>query len=223
MPKFKGYVDPDKKAKVSVLKTIFIMTSVLVLVIVAYQAILIPMNTNNVIQNVQKEDVTVYNLKHSVTQGHKIVDSDIEEVNINKTKVPKDAVISKNVLINKVAKFDLPAHMTLMPELITDDGNVIKQDIRLQEFFDIKLNTGLAAGKYVDVRIKLKDGSDYCVLSKKYVVSINGKSVFFNISDQERETYDKASKEAESSGAILYTIIYPDPLNQAATNVNYPV
>ena len=107
--------------------------------------------------------------------------------------------------------------------MLVEKDKKTEDDTRKQDFKQIKLSENLEKGKYIDVRIKRKDGTDDVVLSKKLVLDIAGETIWINISETDRNYINNATVEANTNEAELYTTIYVNPENQVPALITYKI
>lgn len=126
-----------------------------------------------------------------------------------------------------IAKVDLDAN-TLLTSTTIARGELIKDDLRIQEYNIITLPTQLTTGDIIDIRLRLPSGQDYIVLSHKEVeIPIaNGVEsldcIWLNLSEIETLTMSNAIVEAyKIEGAKLYATKYVEAGNQEAAVQTY--
>ncbi|MDT8718225.1 hypothetical protein IAI10_16280 [Clostridium sp. 19966] len=199
----------------------------IVVIVVFYQVFFIPIakkNTEDQILNENKEQKqVVYILNKPVIAGNPVESSDFTPVPNNKEAVPDNALkdVRTEALKGMVYKINLNKKTSITSAMIVKQEDYAANDIRNQDYSDIALSKNLKVGDYIDIRYKAKDGSDYVVVAKKKVLSINAQTLIINISEQERQYKNNATVAASLTGGILYTTIYIDPQNQEAAKVTY--
>ena len=129
-----------------------------------------------------------------------------------------------------IAKVDMKANTVLTKELVAQSDEVNTDDVRTQEFNMVTLPTTLETGDFVDIRLRLPNGTDYIVVSKKEVniPDIAGvpstDTMEAKMSEDEILTMSNAIVEAYIvKGSELYATKYTDPGNQAKSTPTYPV
>ncbi|WP_222120778.1 SAF domain-containing protein [Paenibacillus sp. Y412MC10] len=162
----------------------------------------------------------VYGMTRDIKAGEIIRAEDLQNVTIDATKVPADAIVDDSA-IGKYTKIALTAGTPLTQEMLYESG-VTPQDLRNQEFRMIELPTKLAKNDYVDVRVKFPSGEDYIVLSKKKVEDLNAGTVWHTMNEQEILTMSSAIVDAYLNDASIYSISYVEPGIQQAAKVTYP-
>lgn len=109
----------------------------------------------------------------------------------------------------------IPTGMTYTEEL--------KDSERLIEYNMIILPSQLQNGNSIDIRLRLADGRDYIVLSKKLVEQTTAESIWMTVDEEEILTMNSAIVESYClKGAKLYATIYTDPGQQEAAEETYP-
>lgn len=134
----------------------------------------------------------------------------------------------KNVPL--IAKVNMKANTVITRELVAQSDEVNTDDVRIQEYNMITLPSMLNSGDFVDIRLRLPNGVDYIVVSKKEVTvpSIAGipseDTINVNMSEDEILTMSNAMVEAYiMKGSELYATRYTDPGNQEKSIATYPV
>lgn len=140
-----------------------------------------------------------------------------------------------------VAKIDLGKNTIISANMFTESNEQTKDDMREQEFNMILLPTNLADNDIIDVRLRLPDGTDYIVLSKKRARTQTGlakeedsttssaiktsdysNTVLLNVTEDEILTINAAIVDAyQITGCKLYAIKYTEPGIQKAATATY--
>ena len=128
-----------------------------------------------------------------------------------------------------VAKVSMKKNTLITTELLSKSDNIVRDDVRKQEYNMIVLPTDLVTGDYIDIRMMLPTGQDYIVVSKKEVEipEINGESsediIWINMSEDEILHMSCAIVEAyQIGGAKLYATKYTEAGMQEASTPTYP-
>ncbi len=129
-----------------------------------------------------------------------------------------------------IAKVNMKANTVLTRELVAQSDEVNTDDVRNQEFNMITLPTTLESGDFVDIRMRMPNGVDYIVVSKKEVTipDVAGipssDTINIKMSEDEILTMSNAIVEAYiMTGAELYASRYTDPGNQQKATPTYPI
>ena len=137
----------------------------------------------------------------------------------------------KNIRIDNVpltAKVEMKKNTVITPALVAQTQ--MSNDLRKQEYNMIILQTAIQTGDYIDIRLKLPDGTDYIVISKKEVEipNISGTdsatTIKLNVTEDEILLMSNAIVEAYwATGATLYATTYIEPgMQQEATPTYLP-
>ncbi|MEW4426003.1 SAF domain-containing protein [Paenibacillus pabuli] len=172
------------------------------------------------ITQLSSSQAIVYGLANDVQANTKIRAEDLQNVSIDATRVPVDAVVDDSA-IGKVTKITLTAGTPLTQEMFYEDG-VTPQDLRNQEFRLIELPTKLQKDDFVDVRVKFPSGEDFIVLSKKQVEDLNNGTVWHTMTEEEILRMSSAIVDAWMNDASIYSLSYVEPGLQQAAKVTYP-
>lgn len=180
----------------------------------------------------------VYRLKNDVESGHEVTIADVESIVVTSKAVPSDAFASKTKVANSRgreswvdkafpggynAKVDLKAGTILSSALVTEREE-INSDLRYVEYNMLALPTTAGIGEFIDIRLKLPNGQDLIVVSKKEIKSILGATIGIELSEQEILMMESAIVEAYIMGASkIYLTQYVEPgIQNAATNTYVP-
>ena len=125
------------------------------------------------------------------------------------------------------AKVDLHPGTVITSDLTYED-ELVKNDVRKQEYNIISLPTQLETGEYIDIRLRLPNGQDYIVVSHKQVEipTINGvdseSCIWVELDELEILNMSSAIVEAyQMKGAKLYATRYVEAGIQEAATVTY--
>lgn len=142
----------------------------------------------------------------------------------------KDNEIIKMAEVPLIAKVNMKSNTVLTRELVAQSDEVNADDVRTQEFNMVTLPTTLETGDFVDIRLRMPNGTDYIVVSKKEVSipDVAGvpstDTIEVKMSEDEILTMSNAIVEAYiMKGSELYATKYTDPGNQAKSTTTYPV
>lgn len=180
----------------------------------------------------------VYRLKNNVQSGHEVTIADVESIVVTSKAVPSDAFASKTKTTNSRgkeawtdkafpggynAKVDLKAGTILSSALVTEREET-NNDLRYVEYNMLALPTTVDIGQFIDIRLKLPNGQDLIVVSKKEIKTILGATIGIELSEQEILMMESAIVEAYIMGASkIYITQYIEPgLQEAATNTYVP-
>ena len=190
---------------------------------------------------------TVYVVSEDVSSGSGIQITAIEGDTSREPNVTEDvadaSVVPENIATSAdfysdegqtqaradlVAKIDLKAGTILTKDMLTTSSEQVTNDLRKQEYNMIMLPSQLETGKYIDIRLRLPNGTDYIVASHKQVTipdvggypSLN--TISINVSETEILALSCAIVECyKIEGSILYANQYVEPGLQTAADLTY--
>ena len=129
-----------------------------------------------------------------------------------------------------IAKVDLKANTVITGSLIARADDLDTDDVRIQEYNSIVLPIDLITGDYIDVRLKLPNGQDFIVTSKKMVTipNINGEyvtdTIQIKMAEEEILSLSNAIVEAyKIDGSKLYATKYTEAGLQKESSPTYAV
>ena len=180
----------------------------------------------------------VYVLKTSVQSGTVITQDMFTTVKADANVAPTDAVTASSYSsiaydeegneLEVVAKIDIAANTIVTTNMITTSDNMNTDDVRKEEYNMISLPSDLETGDTVDVRLRMPDGTNYIVVSKKKVTvldqggipSVN--TISLDLSEGEILMMSNAIVEAYMmEGSRLYITRYVEPGMQAGAITTY--
>ncbi len=219
-----------RKARNSFLLGVVLMLIIALIVGATFWFLVLKKNDGGISSN--EKIVFAFRLKQDVKYGEEITKDMVEAVTISEKVAPagtfnskvQDAKTEKWIdsawTSGYKAKIDLKAGTILGSTLTYTEE--LGQDIRLTEYNMLTLPTTLDVGNIVDIRLRLGNGTDFIVVSKKYVENVLGDTISLNLSEEEILLMDSAVVEAYlSNTAELYVIQYVDGGMQEAATGNY--
>ena len=132
---------------------------------------------------------------------------------------------AEDLAVITTALVDIPAGQPIMKNMIMMEERP-EDDLREVEINVAKLMVDSQTNDVVDVRVSFPDGSDYLVLSKKYMKNLIYDSAvwYTNLNEQEILTLTSAITDAYTvTGSYIYTTRYIAPTLQARAENYYPV
>ena len=127
-----------------------------------------------------------------------------------------------------LAKIDISAKTVITEDMLSTEETAVSNDLRQQEYNMIVIPSTLADGDTIDIRLRLPNGADYIVLSKKKVklADLNGAvsatTILINVTEDQILTMSAAIVDAyKISGSKLYATKYTDPGLQAVATATY--
>ena len=129
-----------------------------------------------------------------------------------------------------IAKVDLEPNTVLTSGLVQRSDDAVTDDLRKVEYNMILLPTQLTTGQYVDIRLRLPNGSDFIVVSHKEVTLPmvagvdSATTISMNLSELEILMLSGAILEAyQIEGSKLYAVEYVEPgLQESAVSTYVP-
>ncbi len=198
----------------------------LVSAVLAYMLIQLKSAENN---RVAKQK-SVFVMTSSVASGNAVDSSMLKQTKVDSSVAPSDAVTLGDLTENTIAKIDLTKGVIVTSAMISEKDNEVKDSLRVQEYNMINIPSQIATGDFIDIRLRMPDGHDYIVVSKKKVEipTINGidslNTIWVKLTEDETILMSNAIVEAyQMEGALLYTTKYVEPgMQQNATTTYVP-
>lgn len=123
-----------------------------------------------------------------------------------------------------MVKTNIPAGTVITKDMLEELDDQTTADQRMQEYNMILLPTLLTNGDYIDVRLRLPEGEDYIVVSKKKVIYTDSSTVWLKMTEDEILTLGNAIVEAYTIvGSKLYATTYTEAGRQNAATPTYAV
>ena len=149
--------------------------------------------------------------------------------NADGTTTKEKVELDENVLVPKI---DIKANTVVSASMFTKAEEQVSNDLREQEYNMISLPVNLEDKDTIDIRLRLPNGADYIVLTKKNVSipkTADGymtNTVILKCSEAETMTMSAAivdTYQMLEAGAKLYAVKYTDPgLQETATATYLP-
>ena len=168
-------------------------------------------------------------LTTDVESGETIDASMVKNIQVPASAASATAVMSLPYIdedsgeeIEMKSKLDLKIGTILTEEMLYENEQEIRNDLRKQEYNMIVLPVQLEIGDYIDIRLILPTGANYIVVSKKEVIDANETTVWLNLTEDELLLMSNAIVEAyRMNGSKIEATIYTEPGNQEAATVTY--
>lgn len=196
----------------------------LVSAVLAYMLIQLKSEENN---RVAKQK-SVFVMTSSVASGNAVDSSMLKQTKVDSSVAPSDAVTLGDLTENTIAKIDLTKGVIVTSAMISEKDNEVKDSLRVQEYNMINIPSQIATGDFIDIRLRMPDGHDYIVVSKKKVEipTINGidslNTIWVKLTEDETILMSNAIVEAyQMEGALLYTTKYVEPGMQENATPTY--
>ncbi len=142
---------------------------------------------------------------------------EIASKNADGTETKEKVELDENVLVPKI---DIKANTVVSASMFTKAEEQVSNDLREQEYNMISLPVNLEDKDTIDIRLRLPNGADYIVLTKKNVSipkTTDGympNTVILKCSEAETMTMSAAivdTYQMLEAGAKLYAVKYTDP------------
>jgi len=170
----------------------------------------------------------------SVESGAEIDSSMVESVEIvvnneqtdfvlAKTKNPATGVVSDMAFPSGYkSKIDLSGEAVLTYSMLFEEEET-PDSLRYVEYNMITMPTTLDYGNYIDIRLRLPNGQDLIVVSKKEIINMYGQTVGLNLTEEEILVLNSAIVESYimMGAAELYIATYVEPGLQDAAALTY--
>ena len=180
----------------------------------------------------------VYVLNTSVQSGTIITQNMFTTVGADAGVAPSDAVTATTFnsiafdeegnALEVIAKIDIAANTIVTANMLTTSDNVNTDDVRVEEYNMISLPADIETGDTVDVRLRMPDGTNYIVITKKKVTvldeggipSVN--TISLELSEGEILMMSNAIVDSYMmDGSRLYLTRYVEPGMQAGAITTY--
>lgn len=126
------------------------------------------------------------------------------------------------LVVEYVSKVDLPAGTIITKDMVAEIDDQVTDDQRIQEYNMFSLPSELRNGQFIDIRLKLANGADYIVASKKKVLQCNSSTVWLKVSEAEILTIGCSIVDSyKSTGSKLYVTTYSEAGLQASAATTY--
>ena len=160
----------------------------------------------------------IYVVSKDINSGEIIDISKLKEINLTTSAIPSNAISVSNITESTIAKINLKSGTVITNDMVQESDNKITADLRKQEYNMVILPSQIQSGDYIDIRLRLSNGVDYIVASKKSVEipTINGvesaNSIIVNMNETEIMVMSNAIIEAYiDQGSLLYATTYVEP------------
>lgn len=171
-----------------------------------------------------------YVLSKDINSGDTVSADKLSKVKIEKSSIPSNAATIADLGEATISKINLKKGTVLATDMLTESEDKTTDDLRMQEYNMVVLPSQLTSDEYIDIRLRLPDGTDYLVVSKKRVEvpQISGidseNSIWVKLTEDEILSMSNAIVEAYwMKGSVLYADRYVEPgLQKKATQTYVP-
>lgn len=159
----------------------------------------------------------VYVVLDTIKSGEVVTYDRLTQRSVPSTVIPEN-VLSVEITEDTIAKIDLEPGTVITDNMVVESDQKTTNDLRKQEYNMVILPSQIQAGDYVDIRLRLSNGVDYIVASKKCVEVPEldgvpyGNSIIVKMNEAEIMAMSNAIIEAYiDSGSLLYATTYVEP------------
>ncbi|NLC88048.1 MAG: hypothetical protein GX682_04665 [Clostridiaceae bacterium] len=206
---------------IGILVTLLITGSIIVILF---------MQLNNLQQEKKKQETSmknVYVLSKDIKSGESISFDVLKQKSISSMILPSN-VLSTELTDNTIAKINLSAGTVITNDMVVESDQKTTNDLRKQEYNMIILPSQIQSGDYIDIRLRLSNGVDYIVASKKCVdipkvEDVDSASaISIKMNESEIMVMSNAIIEAYiDQGSLLYATTYVEPGLQSIVTPTY--
>lgn len=169
----------------------------------------------------------VYVVAQDIKSGEAVSYDKLKSIAVSTTVIPAN-VLSVDLTENTIAKIDLNKGTIVTDNMVQESDALTTNDLRKQEYNMIILPSQIQSGDYIDVRLRLSNGVDYIVVSKKKVeIPVvnevdSASTITINMNEAETMVMSNAIIEAYIDlGAYLYVTTYLEPGMQTSVIPTY--
>ena len=175
------------------------------------------------------KEIKVYVLNQNVKAGQEVTSAMLTEITSYENAVPEKTIGPGNLstinengdLVTSIAKTDLPKNTVLTEDLLKRSD--LTDDLRITEYNMITLPVGLNVGDTIDIRLRLGNGADFIVISKKYVEDIYGDTITLELTDAEIIMLNSAIVESYlAKTAEVYAVKFVDGIQEESVSTYVP-
>lgn len=173
---------------------------------------------NKEISEEEAKKKNVYVVSRDIDSGDTVELASLKQMMVSGDAVPSNAATAGSITETTIAKIDLKVGTVLTTNMVNEKDEETTSDLRTQEYNMISLPTQIQSGDYIDIRLRLPNGTDYIVVSKKKVEipTIDGvesaNTIKVNVSEEEILLMSNAIVEAYwATGSRLYIATYVEP------------
>lgn len=208
---------------IGVLVTLLITGSIIA--ILAMQLLKINKQT----QAQKAKEKSVYVVSREISSGSTVDVGNLKKISVTGDAVPSDYLTNTGDITEKtIAKIDLKVGTIITTNMIKESDEETSDDLRLQEYNTLSLPSQIKTGDYIDIRLRMPDGTDYIVVSKKQVEiptigeTESSNTIRIKVAEHEIMLMSNAIIEAYyASGSLLYATTYVEPGMQGEVKTTY--
>lgn len=182
--------------------------------------VLLFMQLNNLQEEKKKQEASmksVYVVLDTIKSGEVVSYDRLIQKSVPSSVIPED-VLSVEITEETVAKIDLKPGTVITDNMVAQADQKTTDDLRKQEYNMVILPSQMQTGDFIDIRLRLSNGVDYIVASKKCVEipEIEGvpssNSIVVKMNETEIMVMSNAIIEAYiDKGSYFYATTYVEP------------
>ena len=227
-----------RRARQSFFLGFLIALVVMAMVVMALVTKINSLNEENEKLKILGPKVKVYTVNRDIEEGEAITVDDLQvaemQLSANSTAIDvqnyidptifykEDEETGEEVETSYTAKVKLQTGSVVTLSSLKEGG--IADDERMMEYGMIVLPSQLKNGDFVDIRLRLADGTESVVLAKKKIEQCTANSVWMKMKEEDILTMNSAIVDAYTvKGSQLRATLYTNPLMQEAVETTYPI
>lgn len=207
---------------IGVLVTLLITGSIIGILFVQLNKLQIQINAQ------EENSKEVYVVSKNINSGETLSLSNLKKVSVISEAIPENVLTIADITENTVAKIDLKKGTVITNNMVSEIDNQTTKDVRIQEYNMLVLPSQIKNEDYIDIRLRMPNGTDYIVVSKKKVEipEIDGieslNTIRVKMAEEEILTMSSAIVEAYwATGSYLYVTTYAEPGMQDQATPTY--
>ena len=172
----------------------------------------------------QKVIVAIEDIK----AGGTVASDKVQTISVSREATPENALKMADLTDKTLAKIELKAGTIINANMVEESDSKTTDDLRTQEYNMVILPSQISSGDYIDIRLRLSNGVDYVVASKKQVIipEVEGVpseyAIKVNMTETETMVMSNAIIEAYiDKGSLLYATTYVEPGLQESAIATY--
>ena len=227
-----------RRARQSFFLGFLIALVVMAMVVMALVTKINSLNEENEKLKILGPKVKVYTVNRDIEEGEAITVDDLQvaemQLSANSKAIDvqnyidptifykEDEETGEEVETSYTAKVKLQTGSVVTLSSLKEGG--IADDERMMEYGMIVLPSQLKNGDFVDIRLRLADGTESVVLAKKKIEQCTANSVWMKMKEEDILTMNSAIVDAYTvKGSQLRATLYTNPLMQEAVETTYPI
>lgn len=213
----------------------FLTGMLVTLVVMAVVVVLLLYKINQLNEDKEKliaKQSKVYVAAEDIPSGGEVTEEVLRQEVVQST-VPADQILTlqdfveidddgNEFALEYVSKVNLPAGTIITKDMVAEAGNETTDSQRIQEYNMIMLPSQLKNGDFIDIRLKLPNGVDFIVASKKKILQCTNNTIWIKVDEAEILTIGCAIVESyQINGSKLYATTYSEAGLQAGASSTY--